>query len=400
MSRPLRVVLVMVEPPCPFGNAAARGYYVLLKGLVDRGHRVTAFATSSVPEHAADALRRFPSPDHDLRVFPEPPPSRSFRQRLRSIREPHSYLFSAELTRSLRAGLARGFDVLHLEQTWSGWVGREHANRAVLNVHYLFAIDRGDNPSGLPMDRLRGRLTLRAERALLRHFPTITTLSPRLADRVREIHPDAVVQTVPLGIDASLYPFDPDPAPRSPTVALIGSFGWGPTLGAGKRLLARLWPEIRRRVPEARLRMVGRRAKVELGDLANIPGVEVFEDVPDTIPYFRSADVLLYPTPLGSGMKVKVMEAFALGTPVVTTWEGVEGLPARDGVEAGIADDDRGLIDRTVALLGDRGRRVLQRIEARRLIEDHCGPGVTLDRVEAVYDRVVAKGSTAQRPVR
>ena len=46
---PLRIVLVMIEPPLPFGNAAARWYYVLLRGLVARGHRVTAFAACSKP---------------------------------------------------------------------------------------------------------------------------------------------------------------------------------------------------------------------------------------------------------------------------------------------------------------------------------------------------------------
>ena len=48
---PLRVVVVMIEPPLPFGSAAARWYYVLLRGLVERGHRVTAFAVCS---NAAD----------------------------------------------------------------------------------------------------------------------------------------------------------------------------------------------------------------------------------------------------------------------------------------------------------------------------------------------------------
>ena len=390
MSRSLRVVIVMVEPPCPFGNAAARGYYVLLKGLVARGHRVTAFATSSVPDHALDALRRFPPPDYDLRIYPVPPPSTRPIDRLRSVVRPHSYLFSPEMRRELDLELARGFDVLHLEQTWSGWVGLEHRARALLNVLYLFAIDRGDDPSRSLVERGRGGNVLRAERSLIRRFPHVATLSDRLTDRVREIHPRADVSTIPLGIDPSLYPFDPSPADRPPTVALIGSFGWQPTLEAGRRLLTRLWPEIRRRVPEARLSMVGRRARVELGPLADAPGVEVFEDVPDTAPYFRGGDVLLYPTPRGSGMKVKVMEACAYGTPVVTTPDGVEGLPATDGVEAGIAEDDAGLVDRTVELLGDPGLRVRRRVAARELLEQHCGPGATVDRFEAVYARIVA----------
>ena len=60
--RPLRVVLVMVEPPLPFGTAAARWYYVLLRGLVQRGHRVTAFAVCSNPADVERAASIFPAP--------------------------------------------------------------------------------------------------------------------------------------------------------------------------------------------------------------------------------------------------------------------------------------------------------------------------------------------------
>src|ERR1700759_488474 len=61
-----RVVLVMIEPPVPFGNAAARWYYVLLRGLVERGHRVTAFAACSKPKEVEEARALFPGPDYAL----------------------------------------------------------------------------------------------------------------------------------------------------------------------------------------------------------------------------------------------------------------------------------------------------------------------------------------------
>ena len=63
-------------------------------------------------------------------------------------------------------------------------------------------------------------------------------------------------------------------------------------------------------------------------------GVEIRSDVPDAQPFFRELDVLVYAPAVGSGMKVKVIEAMALGTPVVTNSQGIEGLPATDGVEA------------------------------------------------------------------
>src|SRR5438552_13998772 len=69
---PLRIALVMIEPPLPFGNAAARWFYVLLRGLVERGHDVSAFAACSKPSDLDEAARLFPRPEYDLRCYPFP----------------------------------------------------------------------------------------------------------------------------------------------------------------------------------------------------------------------------------------------------------------------------------------------------------------------------------------
>jgi hypothetical protein len=75
--RSLRVLLVLIEPPLPFGHAAGRWFYVLLKGLVQRGHRVTAFAVCGKPGEMAAARDLFPSPEYDLRLYPHPAPTAS-----------------------------------------------------------------------------------------------------------------------------------------------------------------------------------------------------------------------------------------------------------------------------------------------------------------------------------
>jgi glycosyltransferase involved in cell wall biosynthesis len=211
---------------------------------------------------------------------------------------------------------------------------------------------------------------------------------------VRKLNRSAEVHTVPLGLDIMRYPFEVS-AKDSPIVSLIGSFDWRPSYSAGKRLIERLWPAIRQRVPGAQLLIVGRRALEFFGDHANAPGVSIHQDVPETLPYFREASVLVYAPERGSGMKVKVLEAFALGLPVVTTDEGVEGIPAMDGVHAGVANDDRGLIDRTVRLLESRHSRECQARAARALVEQHCNPGVTLDAVERLYTRLLERQRAA-----
>jgi glycosyltransferase involved in cell wall biosynthesis len=337
-----------------------------------------------------EARRLFPAPVYDLRLYPFPA-RRGLRAKLETLRRPYSYMFSPELRRDLDSELARGFDVLHLEQLWAGWLGLAHPDRALVNVHYLFSVDLADAPVAGPGGRVRWWATRRAERRLLRAFPRLATFSDRLRDEIARVRPAAGVSVVPLGIDHSLYPYIPDERRTAePVVSVIGNMSWYPTHSAAVRLVTRLWPEVKRRVPAARLQLVGWGARAALADYLALPGVTVEEDVPDTRPYFERTGVMLYAPGRGSGMKVKVLEALAYGVPVVTTSEGVEGLPAEDGVHAGVCEDDAGLIDRAVALLRDPVAQNRQRAAGRALLEAHCGPKPTVDAIERIYAALTA----------
>ena len=387
---PLRVLLVLPDPPIPFGNAAARWFYVLLRGLLERGHRVTAFVSCADSRDVERVRELFPSGEADVRchVYRE---RAGLRAKWSTFRRPRSYPFTPELIADLECEITRGYDVLHLEQHWTGWVGLRHAGRALLNVHYLYGIDTADLAVDSYLGRLRHRAVLRAERRVLRHFPRITAVTPRLRDAVAEINPRATVHHVPLGLDLSLYPFEPDGgrADGGPVVGLIGSFSWQPTYTAGQRLVTRLWPAIRARVPGVRLCIAGRDARTALREHLDAPGVEIHENVREIIPYFRGLDVMLYAPSRGSGLKVKVQEAFALGVPVVTTGEGVEGIPAVDGLHAGVCEDDAGLIERTVELLRDPALRTARRVAARALLERHCDAGATVEGIERIHAEMV-----------
>lgn len=385
----LRLVLVMIEPPLPFGNAAARWFYVLLKGLVDRGHRVTAFAACSKPDEIAQARAHFPAPAFDLRLYPFPARS-GWRAKAQTALRPFAYMFSADLKRDLAATLNQGFDVLHLEQNWSGWLGLDHVDRALINVHYLAAIDLGEQRARTFREAIERVLIFRTEARLIRKFRHFRTVSPRLEAPLLALNSGAIVQTVPLGLDCRLYPYIPDDRrTASRTLTLIGSMGWAPSHSAAVRLLTRLWPRIKSQVPDAQLQIVGWSAREKLADHLDRPDVTIEENVPEIQPYFDQASVLLYAPGRGSGMKVKIQEAMAFGVPVVTTSEGVEGLPAVDGVHAGICDDDDGLVARAVELLFDPARQNRQRQAARLLLERHCGAEPTLDDLEARYRRLL-----------
>jgi len=380
--RPLRIALVLAEPPAPRGHPSARWFHVLLEGLAARGHRVTAFAPCADAEEMARAQARYPAP-LDLRCYLHPRRGR-LRSKWETLRRPFAYTFSDALRAGLAARLAQGVDVLHLEQLTSGWLGLERAGPTLLMVHHLYAVDLADARGGSLAERAERRLLRATERRLLRRYPEVATVSPRLADEVRRLEPGARVHPVPLTIDLEHHPRLPARA-TEPVVSLVGNMGWGPSRAAAERLLGRLWPRIQAEVPEARLEVVGWSARRVLAEYVDLPGVTIAEDVPRIEPYLERAALLLYAPGRGSGVKVKVLEALASGVPVVTNREGAEGLEGvEDGVNLGLADDDAGLVARAVTLLRDPARRDAQRAQGRALIERRT-PAAAIERLEQVY---------------
>jgi hypothetical protein len=278
--RPLRIILLMLEPPLPFGNAAARVYYALLTTLVERGHKVTAFATCSKPEEAAKAADIFPKSKYDLRCYPHPDRD-GLVAKIQTLRQPYSYMFS----RALRADISREIsvrcDVFHVEQLLGGWLGLNHVERTLISVHYLSSIDLGDQSVQGTRSKIERYMMLRTERRLLRTFKFFRTVSGRLEDSIRCLNAAADVSAVTIGLDLSHYPMIEDGRrAERPTISLIGSMNWYPTHSAAIRLLTRLYPEIKRRVPAARFQIIGWWARSALREFLDLKDVEIVENVP------------------------------------------------------------------------------------------------------------------------
>jgi glycosyltransferase involved in cell wall biosynthesis len=241
---------------------------------------------------------------------------------------------------------------------------------------------------------------IRTERTLIRRFRNLLAVTPALAEKVARIAPRSAVTVVPLTLDLDRYDFIPlDKAPADPVVAMIGSMDWPSSKYAAERLLRCLWPKIKENLPNARLQITGRGARRSLPEYLNLPGVEICEDVASMRPYFEKAALMLYAPESGSGMKVKVLEAFAYGLPVVTTPAGVDGLEAEDGVHAGVCSADPGLIERALKLLYDPVRRQTQRQAARRLMETRYSPVSVMERLERSYTDVLARRASPETEV-
>jgi glycosyltransferase involved in cell wall biosynthesis len=147
------------------------------------------------------------------------------------------------------------------------------------------------------------------------------------------------VCVVPNGVDCSLYARLPAAVKAGPPVVLfVGAMAWKPNISAAAFLARRVFPAVLQRFPAARLRIIGRDPAPEVTALSSLPGVEVLGRVADMVPHLEQAHCLAVPLDAGGGTRLKILEAFAAGVPVVSTSVGLEGIAAVPGREAVVAE--------------------------------------------------------------
>jgi glycosyltransferase involved in cell wall biosynthesis len=174
------------------------------------------------------------------------------------------------------------------------------------------------------------------------------------------------VALVPNGVDVAAFGSLALERSGPPTLLYVGAMSWEPNAQAALFLGREVLPTVRQTIPEARLQIVGRDPSPELLALRGLPGVEVTGGVPDVVPYFASAHVLAVPLEAGGGTRLKILEGFAAGLPVVSTPVGCEGIAAVHREHLLIAE--RGTFAETlVRLLQDHPLRQKLAVQAREL---------------------------------
>ena len=148
----------------------------------------------------------------------------------------------------------------------------------------------------------------------------------------------------------------------------IGTMFYPPNADAVRWFVAEVFDRIRAAVPDARFVVVGARPPADIAALHDpARGIEVRGYVPDIAPLLAEAAATVVPTRAGSGMRVKILEAMAMGLPVVSTTVGAEGIVAVPETHLLIADDAPAFADAAVRLLSDSALRARLRAQAHAL---------------------------------
>ena len=306
--------------------------------------------------------------------------SESVRAAASALRREPYVLFGRHRWRQVRRAFARAAaerrpDALYLDHLDSLLYGDAAPGIPLIvdmhNVYSRLAL-RAAHESAAPVRRrylaMQARQLARMERLAAQRAHTICVVSQEEAQYFAELGARRVA-VVPNGVDCTAFDDLPLAERSGPaTILFVGSLAWTPNVSAVRFLIADVLPAVRRSIPDARLVVVGRNPSRELTALAgSVEGVALAANVPDVVPYLRTAHVLAVPLQAGGGTRLKILEAFAAGVPVVSTPIGCEGIDATPGDHLIVADRPA-FADAVVHLVRNRAlcRRLAER--ARRLV--------------------------------
>jgi len=207
--------------------------------------------------------------------------------------------------------------------------------------------------------RRRWQAASRAEAALINGAAGVIVCSDQDGQRATALAGrDIIYHVVPNPIPAWCHDrvLAAITAPADARILFVGHLGYAPNIVAAKRLLTRIFPAIRRHAPDAALEICGRTPPVKLRALVDtIPGATLHADPVDLAPHYAAASVAVIPLTEGGGTRLKVLEALAVGLPVVASAKAVEGIGLVPGQHYLAAETDAQFVDATLRVVRDAG---------------------------------------------
>jgi glycosyltransferase involved in cell wall biosynthesis len=213
---------------------------------------------------------------------------------------------------------------------------------------------------------------------------TVSTLNMEILNSLNSKIDISVIEN---GVDIDLY----KPLPINVDLnrlLIVGSMDYEANHDAALYFYDKIFPLIRKQIPNSELFIVGRRPFQKVKDLAEDQKVVVTGYVNEVLPFYQCCDVTVVPLRAGGGTRLKILESMALGRPVVSTSIGCEGLDVVDGEHLLVADSPKLFSEHVVRLLSDRKLYEHIRTNARQLVVSRYDWDVITKQLHDVYNEV------------
>lgn len=258
------------------------------------------------------------------------------------------------------------FDAVHADQLWMAQYAltakdADPGLTAVLDQHnavYLIPerlAESADNPVIKPILKQESKNMARFEVDVCQQFDEVVWVTAEDKTAVAKVAnwaEDKIEGTViPICVDPQNKPLL-ERREGARRVTFLGGLHWPPNAAGIIWFAKEVWPLVQQAVPEAQLTVMGKDPPEELTQLG-LANLDVTGYVDDVVPYLRETAVFVVPLHAGGGMRVKIVDGWSWGLPIVSTTIGAEGIGYTDGHDLLIADDAQTFAQATIKLLRD-----------------------------------------------
>lgn len=371
----MRILFAATNFTLPPSNGQAMRTLSLLHGLAAGGHDISfiAFAPEATVE-AADGLASYCREVEFVARRRMPATSSAgsnLAGRAACVLSRRSYSLSRFRSAAMRKAIARllethAFNLVFCDSLYALLNLPATNLPVVLNCHnvehLIFARYAALNPRSARgwYARIEWRALQRAERRACRRASLALACSGTDRDEFLRLLPDLPTAVVPNVVDTDRLASG-NPTPRHgqrPVLLFQGGMDWYPNRDAVEYFTSRILPMIRSERPDVKFLIAGRNPPRELVERLSSPAaVEFTGTVPDMLPHLQAATLAVVPLRVGSGTRLKILEACAAGKAVVSTGIGAEGLDLRPGHEILLADQPAEFAQHVLHLLRDPARR-------------------------------------------
>ena len=216
----------------------------------------------------------------------------------------------------------------------------------------------------------------------------VVAMSASDKNKMRKLVPNLSVEIIPNGVDSSFFSKVKQKKGKSAVILFVGNFSWLQNREAVYFLIEKIWPNVKNKIKDAQLLIVGRNPSEGIRNLVQNFKVQLESSVDDIRDVYAKSDVMIAPIFGPGGTRYKILEAMASSLPVVTTEMGAEGLPVKHREHIMIANEQNTLTEQTVKLLRDKKLRDRISENARLLVQKEFDWRKISEKLDKLYKSV------------
>ena len=353
----MHILQLCPRVPYPLTTGGAIAMYDVAAGLVQAGHRVTMLAINTPKHHQPANVLDHLGPNFRLvtvDVNTDITPLRALKNLLLS-RQPYiveRFISPAVGEKLVEILQSETVDVVQFEGTFAAWYSEFLGRRGSADLRVPPLVLRAHNLEHTIWHMLAGReqnplkrfylrdMATRLERFERRHvalFDAVAAITDDDARRLQALGCPEPVVFIPAGVDFARFQPDPAVQARPRTLFMIGSLNWLPNLEGLHWLLREIWPTVHAEMPDVELHIAGSGTPDDLLR-PRTDNVFVHGFVESAPAFMQQYELMLVPLLSGGGMRIKIIEAMALGKAVLSTTLGAEGIAVRHGHDIVLRD--------------------------------------------------------------